>query len=324
MKRSRRSRGYRKRSRQRLTCTITMPPGCSTSTSMGPRAMDSVQNAKTQTREAVLDKESAWHHTAWAYTRSLSLEATLLILQKVLTSGAAQALSNEHVTVPVLDQLLPKYNRYRHQNSTVIYVIIGKHINGNWALYPGSSARPVARIAAHRQALASVRRNGTRKDVQEVHRVLGKPGWSINIRILCEMDTTVSFIWKLWIETISIIFLRSLDLTTRSAYQNSHVVILAASLEPVPQVGAVEPTRLNRCLPIYQGFFSGGGAQMKTARTQKCYWCGGSLAEKYFRVPDDKTLTKYQCRKCYEYPARRTFDPEIVAARPKENSFTPS
>ena len=161
----------------------------------------------------------------------------------------------------------------------------------------------------------SVRRNGTSKNVQEVHRVLGKPGWSINIRILCEMDTTVSFIWKLWIETISIIFLRSLDLTTRSAYQNSHVVILAASLEPVPQVGAVEPTRLNRCLPIYQGFFSGGGAQIKTARTQKCYWCGGSLAEQCYRVPDNKTLTKYQCRKCYKYPARRTFDPEIVAAR---------
>ena len=71
------------------------------------------------------------------------------------------------------------------------------------------------------------------KHSQKVHRDLGQPGWSYGVRILCELSTSASFIWKFWIETILIILLRGLHLGARHTWQNPHVATLAASLVPI-------------------------------------------------------------------------------------------
>ena len=78
--------------------------------------------------------------------------------------------------------------------------------------------------------------------------------WSASIS-LYGLAMGTSFIWQYWVETIMMILTRSLDLAARNSHQNAHVPKLVAALEPQPPRGP-QTIRLNRCLPISQGFYA--------------------------------------------------------------------
>ena len=136
------------------------------------------------------------------------------------------------------------------------------------------------------------------------------------------MDSGISFVWKFFVETVFIILMRTLHMTAISSCQNIHVINLVKSLEPTPclvsdDAGAGE-LRLNRCLPIFQGFLP-TGQDREDYKTMKCYWCGSTEARSWCRVPADETLTKYAYLNCHRCESRRTFDPAGVAAREKRD-----
>ena len=99
-----------------------------------------LNDAKMQTMEAVLKKQTAWHFTAWAYTSHIIVEKTLSMLLTTLTPGAVRALGEEHITIEVLVKHLPKFNKYYHSNSMIIYAMIGNHADGRHEVYIGSSS----------------------------------------------------------------------------------------------------------------------------------------------------------------------------------------
>ena len=72
---------------------------------------------------------------------------------------------------------------------------------------------------------------------------------------------------------------------------------LANTGSNIPDAGE-PPLRLNRCLPIFQGFFPSGQDQ-KDQKAKKCHWCGSTESPAWNRVQDDETLTKYACLKCH-------------------------
>ena len=78
----------------------------------------------------------------------MTSEAIISELQTSMTSGMIQALNYEHITILILAQLLPQFNRCL-RNSKLIYAIIGHHDDGRWAMYIGSTNRPQLRHAEH-------------------------------------------------------------------------------------------------------------------------------------------------------------------------------
>ena len=327
-----------------------------------------LEDAKKQTFAAVSQGQTAWHVSAWGSTRWITLERTVNIMQSIMTPGAAKAFARKEVTIPMLTKYLPLFNDRLHGRRKLIYAMIGRHEDGRMAVYPGSTIDPVRRIYAHKKNLDYVRRgNLYHTSVQHVHRQMGRQGWDIEFRVLCCMDSSISYVWKFFVETIFIILLRSLDTTAVNEFQNVHVVDLVRSLEPcrdasddaashfnnsLPLLNASDDAashnslpildasddaashnslpildasddavlRLNRCLPILQGFFPAG--QDRTAALEKkCYWCGCTETSEWSRVRQDETLTKYECRNCHQTPERRTFDPAKVALREKRDSM---
>ena len=102
------------------------------------------------------------------YTRHLTVERAAPILPTMLTPGAAQAFGHEHVTIPIPARLLPKSNKDLHNNSKLIYAIIGEHDDGRWASYPGSPSKPGPRIEMHKRQIAAVGRETPLQGCQEV------------------------------------------------------------------------------------------------------------------------------------------------------------
>ena len=98
-----------------------------------------LEDAKNQTFAAVSQGQTAWHITAWSSTRSITLERTLSIMRSILTPGAAEAFTQQEVTIPVLAEYLPLYNGRLHARSTLIYAMIGSHEDGRMVVYPGST-----------------------------------------------------------------------------------------------------------------------------------------------------------------------------------------
>ena len=54
------------------------------------------------------------------------------------------------LTIPLLAQLLPKYDKHLHDNYRLVYAIIGLHQNGQWALYIGSTGKPRELLTCHK------------------------------------------------------------------------------------------------------------------------------------------------------------------------------
>ena len=290
-----------------------------------------------QTATAVSQQQTAWHTTAWAYTRSITLERTVNIMRLILTPGAARAFTQKEITIPVLAKHLPLYDSRLHAKYRLVYAMIGRHEDGRMALYSGSTNQPRQRIYSHMKCLRLVRqRKFGNSSISHAHWVLGKPGWNVEIHVICRMDSSILFVWKFFFEAIFIILMRTLDTTAINNYQNVHVINLVKSLEPkhCPDAGAVEPMptpclvvsddagepplRLNRCLPTLQGFFP-SRQDRKDQKAKKCHWCRSTESPAWNRVQDDETLTKYQRQRCYSVESRRTLDPAGVAIREKRD-----
>ena len=108
-------------------------------------------------------------------------------------------------------------------------------------------------------------------------------------------------------------------------WHNDHTANLVCSLEQVASTTPipVNPSlRLNKCLPIYQGF------NQRLSKTQKalasnCYWCGGKyIAERKnrYRVEGDDTLSRFQCSGCRKNPSRHRFQPLTVEVRQRNDA----
>ena len=65
--------------------------------------------------------------STWVYTLSMTAERTVSILQTTLTRGAAQASCQSEITNLLLTQHLPKYKKYIHANSNLVYTMIRRH-----------------------------------------------------------------------------------------------------------------------------------------------------------------------------------------------------
>ena len=74
---------------------------------MGHIVTGLLEDAKNQTFTAVSQGQTAWHITAWGYTRSITLEWSVNIMRSILTPGAAKAFTQKEVTIPVLEKFLP-------------------------------------------------------------------------------------------------------------------------------------------------------------------------------------------------------------------------
>ena len=82
----------------------------------------------------------------------------------------------------MLIQYLPKYNKYIHSNSMIIYAMIGTHSDGRNDIYIGSSSQPRVRIGNHRSCLSRTRLNmaGSRNK-QYFYQVFGMSGWHVEL-----------------------------------------------------------------------------------------------------------------------------------------------
>ena len=122
---------------------------------------------KEQNRDDVIARKTAWHPSAWGYTRLLTVEATLSNIEKSMTSGLLTALKHDHITVQTLAQCLPVFQQDLHRKFKLIYCIIGSHDDGRWAAYPGSSINPRSRFCHNTSGIAAVRAN--KKDEKHQH-----------------------------------------------------------------------------------------------------------------------------------------------------------
>ena len=109
--------------------------------------------------------------------------------------------------------------------------------------------------------------------IKSIHCEMGKQVWDVEFRVLCCTDSSISFIWKFFVETIFIILIQTLDTTALHQFQDVHVIGLVKSLEPCPNASDDAASRLNKCLPIFQGFFP-APQDRKAALGKKYYWCG--------------------------------------------------
>ena len=93
-------------------------------------------------------------------------------------------------------------------------MILGEHEDGRWLMYIGSSLGLPKRIAAHIECIARIREGEKDSSIQDIHRILGRPGWSEFYHVildffaihLAELEIT-----KFACETILMLLFRSLD-----------------------------------------------------------------------------------------------------------------
>ena len=126
-------------------------------------------------------------------------------MQTSLTSGMKQVLSYKQVTIPLLAQHLPKFDKGLHGKCHLVYAIIGHHDDGRYALYIESAGSAGSRHNAHMSCLKAVQRGDKKKKVQFVHEVLGQPGWHVGHHVICTMERTSTTVYRFWMEIIMII-----------------------------------------------------------------------------------------------------------------------
>ena len=162
---------------------------------MGHIVTGLLEDAKNQTFTAVSQGQTAWHITAWGYTRSITLEWSVNIMRSILTPGAAKAFTQKEVTIPVLVEYLPLYNGRLYARSRLIYATIGRHEDRRIAVYPDSTIDLGRPFYEYKKSLKLVGQGILYQgSMQHVYREMGKQGYNMEFRVLCCMDSSILFI----------------------------------------------------------------------------------------------------------------------------------
>ena len=82
----------------------------------------------------------------------------MIVKQTSLTSGMKQALSYKQVPIPLLAKYLPTFDEQNYGKSRLIYAIIGRHEDGRYALYIGSTPIPQNSHTQYKNLLRAVQR----------------------------------------------------------------------------------------------------------------------------------------------------------------------
>ena len=98
------------------------------------------------------------HGNTLCVISSPRLPSQSLKMETFMTLGMKKACSHEHITIPLLAKLLPKFEIHRHGKSKLVYIIIGHHQDGRWASYPRTTASLGKRHRSHMRNLREVAR----------------------------------------------------------------------------------------------------------------------------------------------------------------------
>ena len=242
-----------------------------------------------------------------------------------------------------------------------MYLIIGSHTHGRWALYIGTLSQLGRRIRTHALCVRVVRKhNGSNH--QYCHKILGGDEWSVTYHNIVVFKKAISIIWLHTIETIFILLFNAMDNARPKSRQHNEACARLydrlvqnalrivstidkdkAAVPPPPidagdgcqSAAAVSPPlidagdgcqsavavppppidaggqlldppiiiilRLNRCLPIKQGF-RGSPSTFKRI----CEQCQAEYTTRSWYWYDiTRPFESYRCENCYAMDTRK-------------------
>ena len=146
--------------------------------------------------------EFAWNIIAWACFRKLESCHILTKIDEIITDNVACVLGTTKITP---ESLRNRMSRAKTKISGYgMYLIIGSHSDGRWALYIGTSSQLGRRIKTHALCVRAVRTHAG-SDHQYCHKILGGDGWSVICHNIMVFKKAISIIWLYTIETIFIL-----------------------------------------------------------------------------------------------------------------------
>ncbi len=246
-------------------------------------------------------------------------------------------LDQQHITIQALCQVVPPWDRsqtvqprFVEPRIQGVYMLLGRHSDGSWAIYIGASSQIRNRFRWHEQQL-NHHRNGTATRRKEPYETLSQPGWTVTYHILAKTPADDESEYYFFIETVFTLLLDSIShspvLSDPYIRDKLHLTFdwihdMAAPLDlalgsadsganrpvtPSQRSGTVETAslplvrmvRLNYELPIRQGWRKPAGL-----RGQTCFYCEGllsSMGRRSYAYADDGSLLGFQCYRCLNY-----------------------
>ncbi len=289
---------------------------------------DSLLESNKSTSFKATGQAFAWNTIPWAWFGRLETYHILAKIEHITPDDVVCVLGKTEITPDSLRNGLPRAST--DMTEWGIYLIVGHHIDGTWALYVGSSTQMGIRIGQHALDVRIVRtRKGNVLGQQYCHKILGGNGWSVTYHKLAVFEKATSTIWLHTIETIFIILFNAISPEAKSNQHNEACAQLYDRLVqnalPIvsttnkdkncqaspPPIDAGEGCQsldppintiigLNRALPIKQGFRS-NHSKLKI----KCEQCQAeNTTGRWYCYDTTRPYESYHCSNCHRSATR--------------------
>ena len=211
---------------------------------MSPIVTKLIQEARNESPELAtkLPGPCAWNESTRGFIADLVSEEMMERIDEATLPEARQILGEDLLSAKDLVDQVPCFEvgeRFGGPSKRVmaIYMIVGNHINGDYALYIGVTEGLYRRPRDHTKGIEHYRQGTPIKSSgsQKHHKVLAQPGWTHSYRVLATFQPHVATKYAYAMETLFMLLLCTCSLEPNLGnISNIASRALIRRLEPEP------------------------------------------------------------------------------------------
>lgn len=233
----------------------------------------------------------------WAFLRTLVFGRALAVLLASVPKQVRALLSRPGITVADLWRCLPRMAKGSLSralyNTRGVYLLIGRHISGIWALYAGVSKSVYKRLLCHARVINRLQKGlpVDKKKILFCHKQLSRPGWTVQYHVLSVSDIEDFWMFAYLMESLCMCLLGTVTDTISDCHK-AVMVQLVKKLDLNLLTGSQRVEPLNKTLSIEQPI------QGKSPASA-CLLCG---------TTDEDNMSGGLCQACYMHRRRHGVD----------------